>query len=235
MSWYELLIRIEMNVCYFQGMKELRRLVDSLPPVNYNLLKYICRYTWITSQNVCYWTMRYWWYFFVSRFLDEVQSYSGVNKMSVQNLATVFGPNILRPKVEDPVAIMEGQYSHLLFTRILLSESLSSFNILCISFHQVLSWSSSSWPFWSAATMCYSLSVRTAPQPWSSSTTTTSNCHGDKPPQLPPPSPQCLRTQRTTTRRLSASASGKRPSLHRTASTWTTAAHRDQPVLAMGS
>uniref|UniRef100_A0A8B9GP72 Rho GTPase activating protein 24 n=1 Tax=Astyanax mexicanus TaxID=7994 RepID=A0A8B9GP72_ASTMX len=43
-----------------------------------------------------------------NRFLDEVQSYSGVNKMSVQNLATVFGPNILRPKVEDPVAIMEG-------------------------------------------------------------------------------------------------------------------------------
>uniref|UniRef100_A0A8C4FGZ4 Rho GTPase-activating protein 24 n=1 Tax=Dicentrarchus labrax TaxID=13489 RepID=A0A8C4FGZ4_DICLA len=66
------------------GLKELRRLVECLPPVNYNLLKYICR------------------------FLDEVQSYSGVNKMSVQNLATVFGPNILRPKVEDPVAIMEG-------------------------------------------------------------------------------------------------------------------------------
>ncbi|XP_035382606.1 rho GTPase-activating protein 24 isoform X2 [Electrophorus electricus] len=66
------------------GMKELRRQVESLPLVNYNLLKYICR------------------------FLDEVQSYSGVNKMSVQNLATVFGPNILRPRVEDPVAIMEG-------------------------------------------------------------------------------------------------------------------------------
>ncbi|KAM6987011.1 rho GTPase-activating protein 24 [Aplochiton taeniatus] len=66
------------------GIKELKTLVESLPPVNYNLLKYI------------------------SRFLDEVQSYSGVNKMSVQNLATVFGPNILRPKIEDPVAIMEG-------------------------------------------------------------------------------------------------------------------------------
>ncbi|KAK3555414.1 hypothetical protein QTP86_015749 [Hemibagrus guttatus] len=66
------------------GLKELRRQVESLPLVNYNLLKYICR------------------------FLDEVQSYSGVNKMTVQNLATVFGPNILRPKVEDPVAIMEG-------------------------------------------------------------------------------------------------------------------------------
>ncbi|PNI21910.1 ARHGAP22 isoform 4 [Pan troglodytes] len=42
------------------------------------------------------------------RFLDEVQAYSNVNKMSVQNLATVFGPNILRPQVEDPVTIMEG-------------------------------------------------------------------------------------------------------------------------------
>lgn len=66
------------------GLIELVKQVKSLPVVNYNLLKYICR------------------------FLDEVQSYSGVNKMSVQNLATVFGPNILRPKVEDPLTIMEG-------------------------------------------------------------------------------------------------------------------------------
>ncbi|XP_055967366.1 rho GTPase-activating protein 24 isoform X1 [Sorex fumeus] len=66
------------------GVKDLAKQVKSLPVVNYNLLKYICR------------------------FLDEVQSYSGVNKMSVQNLATVFGPNILRPKVEDPLTIMEG-------------------------------------------------------------------------------------------------------------------------------
>lgn len=29
--------------------------------------------------------------------------------MSVQNLATVFGPNILRPHIEDPVTIMEGR------------------------------------------------------------------------------------------------------------------------------
>lgn len=28
--------------------------------------------------------------------------------MTVQNLATVFGPNILRANVEDPVALMEG-------------------------------------------------------------------------------------------------------------------------------
>ncbi|KFO69872.1 Rho GTPase-activating protein 24, partial [Cuculus canorus] len=66
------------------GLQELVKQVKSLPVVNYNLLKYICR------------------------FLDEVQSYSGINKMSVQNLATVFGPNILHPKVEDPLTIMEG-------------------------------------------------------------------------------------------------------------------------------
>lgn len=38
-----------------------------------------------------------------------MQAHSDVNKMSVQNLATVFGPNILRPQIEDPVTIMEGK------------------------------------------------------------------------------------------------------------------------------
>lgn len=33
--------------------------------------------------------------------------------MSVQNLATVFGPNILRPKMEDPLTIMEGTFTNL--------------------------------------------------------------------------------------------------------------------------
>uniref|UniRef100_A0A4W5QDW5 Rho GTPase activating protein 22 n=1 Tax=Hucho hucho TaxID=62062 RepID=A0A4W5QDW5_9TELE len=60
-----------------EGIFELGRQVRTLPQVNYNLLKYICR------------------------FLDEVQSHCSQNMMSVQNLATVFGPNILRPKMED--------------------------------------------------------------------------------------------------------------------------------------
>ncbi|GAA6220007.1 rho GTPase-activating protein 22-like isoform X3 [Lates japonicus] len=64
--------------------EELGKQVSTLPLPNYNLLKYICK------------------------FLDEVQSHCSENKMSVQNLATVFGPNILRPKMEDPVTIMEG-------------------------------------------------------------------------------------------------------------------------------
>uniref|UniRef100_A0A4W4DW23 Rho GTPase activating protein 22 n=1 Tax=Electrophorus electricus TaxID=8005 RepID=A0A4W4DW23_ELEEL len=56
------------------------------------------------------------------KFLDEVQSHSNENKMSVQNLATVFGPNILRPKIEDPVTMMEGtsQVQHLM--TLLISE-----------------------------------------------------------------------------------------------------------------
>ncbi|KAF7653921.1 hypothetical protein LDENG_00076680 [Lucifuga dentata] len=67
-----------------EGVQELGKQVNKLPLPNYNLLKYICK------------------------FLDEVQSHCNENKMSVQNLATVFGPNILRPKMEDPIAIMEG-------------------------------------------------------------------------------------------------------------------------------
>ncbi|XP_076980780.1 rho GTPase-activating protein 22 [Tamandua tetradactyla] len=67
-----------------EGTLELAKQVNDLPQANYNLLRYICK------------------------FLDEVQSHSDVNKMSVQNLATVFGPNILRPQVADPMTIMEG-------------------------------------------------------------------------------------------------------------------------------
>ncbi|GAA6107359.1 rho GTPase-activating protein 22 isoform X3 [Tachysurus ichikawai] len=80
------------------GLSELTKQVNTLPQANYNLLKYICK------------------------FLDEVQSHANENKMSVQNLATVFGPNILRAKMEDPVSMMEGtsQVQHLM--TVLISE-----------------------------------------------------------------------------------------------------------------
>ncbi|KAK2513059.1 Arhgap25 [Columba guinea] len=42
------------------------------------------------------------------RFLHEIQLNSGVNKMSVDNLATVIGVNLVRPKIEDPAIIMRG-------------------------------------------------------------------------------------------------------------------------------
>ncbi|KAF7642386.1 hypothetical protein LDENG_00258710 [Lucifuga dentata] len=66
------------------GLLQLRNLLHELPVANFNLLNFICL------------------------FLNEVQSYSSSNKMSCQNLATVFGPNILRAKAEDPQSIMGG-------------------------------------------------------------------------------------------------------------------------------
>uniref|UniRef100_A0A3B3B6L4 Si:ch211-247j9.1 n=1 Tax=Oryzias melastigma TaxID=30732 RepID=A0A3B3B6L4_ORYME len=66
------------------GLMELRSLLHELPVANFNLLHFICQ------------------------FLNEVQSFSSCNKMSVQNLATVFGPNILRAKAEDLQSLMGG-------------------------------------------------------------------------------------------------------------------------------
>nr|XP_006009714.1 PREDICTED: rho GTPase-activating protein 25 [Latimeria chalumnae] len=68
------------------GYQELVKQVALLPRVNYNLLSYICS------------------------FLYEIQLNSNVNKMSVENLATVIGVNLLKPKIEDPVAIMRGTH-----------------------------------------------------------------------------------------------------------------------------
>uniref|UniRef100_A0A4W5R7Z7 Rho GTPase activating protein 25 n=1 Tax=Hucho hucho TaxID=62062 RepID=A0A4W5R7Z7_9TELE len=41
-------------------------------------------------------------------FLFEVQQNSKVNKMSVENLATVIGINLLKPQIEDPITMMKG-------------------------------------------------------------------------------------------------------------------------------
>lgn len=49
-------------------------------------------------------------YICVSRFLYEVQSFSSSNRMNIQMLATVFGPNILRAKAEDPQSTMGGKW-----------------------------------------------------------------------------------------------------------------------------
>ncbi|KFV60836.1 Rho GTPase-activating protein 25, partial [Tyto alba] len=67
-----------------KGHQELLKQLSLLPRDNYNLLSYICR------------------------FLHEIQLNSSVNKMSVDNLATVIGVNVIRPKIEDPAIIMRG-------------------------------------------------------------------------------------------------------------------------------
>ncbi|NXT79066.1 RHG25 protein, partial [Zapornia atra] len=67
-----------------KGHQELLKQLSLLPRDSYNLLSYICR------------------------FLHEIQLNSSVNKMSVDNLATVIGVNLIRPKIEDPATIMRG-------------------------------------------------------------------------------------------------------------------------------
>ncbi|XP_073509748.1 rho GTPase-activating protein 25 isoform X4 [Phyllobates terribilis] len=67
-----------------KGHEELMKQIKLLPSENYNLLSFICR------------------------FFYEVQKNSSINKMSVDNLAMVIGVNLLRPKTEEPVALMRG-------------------------------------------------------------------------------------------------------------------------------
>jgi len=45
----------------------------------------------------------------VVRFLFEVQLHSKVNKMNIENLATVMGVNLLKPQIEDPFTMMKGE------------------------------------------------------------------------------------------------------------------------------
>uniref|UniRef100_G3URM3 Rho GTPase activating protein 25 n=1 Tax=Meleagris gallopavo TaxID=9103 RepID=G3URM3_MELGA len=73
-----------LDVDQKKGHQDLLKQLSLLPRDNYNLLSYICR------------------------FLYEIQLNSGVNKMSVDNLATVIGVNLIRPKMEDPATIMRG-------------------------------------------------------------------------------------------------------------------------------
>ncbi|XP_070690589.1 rho GTPase-activating protein 25 [Pempheris klunzingeri] len=66
-----------------EGWEKLEKQIALLPRINYNLLSYICR------------------------FLFEVQLHSKVNKMNVENLATVMGINLLKPQIEDPITVMK--------------------------------------------------------------------------------------------------------------------------------
>ncbi|XP_005385715.1 PREDICTED: rho GTPase-activating protein 25 isoform X2 [Chinchilla lanigera] len=73
-----------MNADEAKAQQELIKQLSILPRNNYSLLSYICR------------------------FLHEIQLNCAVNKMSVDNLATVIGVNLIRSKIEDPAVIMRG-------------------------------------------------------------------------------------------------------------------------------
>ncbi len=61
----------------------LRACVNTLPPVNRELLKYLLE------------------------FLAMVCQYSEDNKMTTSNVAIIFGPNLMQPKEMDPVSLIE--------------------------------------------------------------------------------------------------------------------------------
>ncbi|XP_019639383.1 PREDICTED: rho GTPase-activating protein 24-like [Branchiostoma belcheri] len=72
-----------LKVSEAEGVSRLAQLLKQLPDDNANLLKFLCR------------------------FLFEVQLQASLNRMTAENLATVFGPNIARPVTESPLNIME--------------------------------------------------------------------------------------------------------------------------------
>ncbi|KAF4074174.1 hypothetical protein AMELA_G00236500 [Ameiurus melas] len=75
---------VMLDAATAEGKEKLEKQISLLPKANYNLLSYICR------------------------FLFEVQQHSKVNKMSVENLATVMGVNLFKPQVEDAFSMMKG-------------------------------------------------------------------------------------------------------------------------------
>ncbi|XP_019849875.1 PREDICTED: rho GTPase-activating protein 24-like [Amphimedon queenslandica] len=79
------------------GIPKMIELLKRLPKCNYNLLKYICRFLYSISQN------------------------SDQNRMTNVNLATVFGPNILRPEAISPHNIIESSNASANFCCALIS------------------------------------------------------------------------------------------------------------------
>jgi hypothetical protein len=66
-----------------EGVQQLGKQLKLLPEENLKLLKYMCQ------------------------FLFEFQTHSANTKMDLANVATVFGPNFIRPQSNDPQSMME--------------------------------------------------------------------------------------------------------------------------------
>jgi len=81
--FYDTFIAVQKNSDFDYRMTNLRKLVNALPKSHKNLL---CR---------------------LFRFLLRVAAFSEENKMSIQNLAIVFGPNLLRPQDDNVLRIID--------------------------------------------------------------------------------------------------------------------------------
>uniref|UniRef100_A0A7S3Y9H3 Rho-GAP domain-containing protein n=1 Tax=Lotharella globosa TaxID=91324 RepID=A0A7S3Y9H3_9EUKA len=60
-------------------VEEYRKLIQSIPTINQELLSYLCQ------------------------FLEELSTYHEITRMHTKNIALVFAPNLLRSEVEDPM------------------------------------------------------------------------------------------------------------------------------------
>ncbi|EDV21770.1 uncharacterized protein TRIADDRAFT_59823 [Trichoplax adhaerens] len=67
----------------FKGINQIIQILNEIPSVNYDLVK------------------------FLMKFLNDVQEYSSMNKMDIDNLSTVFGPNMLTVNFHDPEVLMK--------------------------------------------------------------------------------------------------------------------------------
>lgn len=82
-QFYEDFISVDTSAQKEIVVQNYKEILSKIPVDNFNLLKYICR------------------------FLHHLQKYDETTKMSISNLAVVFGPNILRPENEDPALLLK--------------------------------------------------------------------------------------------------------------------------------
>ena len=79
-----------------EGVQQVDKQLKLLPEENLKLLKYLWSVNQLLSvgnfQNSIFLFLR-------SHFLFEFQTHSAKTKMDLVNLATVFGPNFIRPQV----------------------------------------------------------------------------------------------------------------------------------------
>ena len=85
-------------------MTNIRKLVNALPPHNKQLLTRLCAFLIHVAKDSA---VLPFFIFFFSLFSDCWAIHKKVNKMSEQNLAIVFGPNLLRPKNDSVRRLIE--------------------------------------------------------------------------------------------------------------------------------
>lgn len=76
-----------------EGLQQVEKQLKLLPTENINLLKFLWYVDCLVHCSGIYYCL------WDSDFLFELQTHSQSTKMDLANLATVFGPNFIRPQV----------------------------------------------------------------------------------------------------------------------------------------